>query len=528
MSETKLHMSHPLDAEFYLPADDFFRQNIPTGLTFDDVSLATRYSEILPKDASLQTRISESVMLQVPIISADMDTVTEAEMAIGMALHGGLGLIHYNMPEELQVKEVARVKNYINGLIQEPITIRPDMLVGDVLRLQQERKYSFSTFPVVGDKGELLGLISGKVLKHRYRDKSVQDAMTPKEQLFTIQESALGSDPIAAADRFFTENMGINKLLVVDREFRLRGMFTLSDIETLIEESQSRIKPARDSSFRLICGAAVSAVRKLDGSLDKERILRHITRLVQEGVDAVAVSTAHGHTLGVGETVRLLRQEFPDLTLIAGNVTSAAGVAYLAEAGANAIKVGQGPGSICTTRIVAGVGIPQLTALYVASREAAARGVSILADGGISKSGDMVKALTLANAVICGSLLAGCREAPGKIIEINGKIYKEYRGMGSMSAMKKGSASRYGREARDAFRKGTAEGIEALKELSGPLDEVLATLIGGLQSGMGYLGASTLNDLRERARYVRVTTAGMRESAPHDVVEIKTQKDNHG
>lgn len=521
-----MHMSHPLDSEFYLPADEFFRQNVPTGLTFDDISLATRYSEVLPRQTSLTTRISDSLHLQVPIISADMDTVTEADMAIGMALNGGLGLIHYNLPEETQVKEVARVKNYINGLIQEPITVSPDMRVGDVLRLQEERKYSFSTFPVVDQNSVLLGLLSGKVLKSRYRDKTVIEAMTPRDQLLTIHERELGNDPIAAADRFFTRHMGIHKLLVVNDDFHLRGLFTLSDIEKLVEEWHSQIKPARDGQFRLLCGAAVSTVRKADGSLDKDRILNHVSNLVREGVDAIAVSTAHGHSAGVGESVRLLRSEFKDLTIIAGNVTSAAGVEFLADAGANAIKVGQGPGSICTTRIVAGVGIPQMTALYVATQAATKRGVSILADGGISKSGDMVKALTLADAVICGSLLGGCREAPGKIMEINGKLYKEYRGMGSMAAMKRGSASRYGRESKDAFRKGAAEGIEALKELSGSLEEVLSVLIGGLQGGMGYLGASTLQDLRERARYTRVTTAGVRESAPHDVVEVKTQNDN--
>lgn len=521
-----MHMSHPLDSEFYLPADEFFRQNVPTGLTFDDISLATRYSEVLPRETSLQTRISDALQLQVPIISADMDTVTEADMAIGMALNGGLGLIHYNLSEASQVREVAKVKNFINGLIQEPITVSPDLRIGDILRLQEERQYSFSTFPVVDKDSVLIGLVSGKVLKYRYRDKTVHEAMTPRDQLYTIHEKELGNDPIAAADRFFTQHMGIHKLLVVNDRFQLRGLFTLSDIEKLVEESHSRIKPARDSHFRLLCGAAVSTVRKPDGSLDRDRIVAHVSNLVTEGVDAIAVSTAHGHSAGVGESVRLLRSQFKDLTIIAGNVTSAAGVQFLAEAGANAIKVGQGPGSICTTRIVAGVGIPQMTALYVASRQAQKQGVSILADGGITKSGDMVKALTLADAVICGSLLGGCREAPGKIMEINGKLYKEYRGMGSMAAMKKGSASRYGREAKDAFRKGAAEGIEALKELSGPLEEVLSVLIGGLQGGMGYLGAATLQDLRDRARYIRVTTAGVRESAPHDVVEVKTQTDN--
>ena len=246
--------------------------------------------------------------------------------------------------------------------------------------------------------------------------------------------------------------------------------------------------------------------------------------LVEEHLDAVAISTAHGHTAGVGDMVKLVRAAFPQLTIIAGNVTSASGVDYLAACGADTIKVGQGPGSICTTRVVAGVGIPQLTALYVASIAARQRGVRILADGGITKSGDIVKALTLADAVICGGVLAGCREAPGEIMEISGKVYKQYRGMGSLAAMKAGSAARYGHDKNDTVRKVTAEGIEALKEVSGYADDVLANLIGGLQSGMGYLGARTLGELRAKARYTRVSPAGQKEAAPHDVIEVSTRK----
>jgi IMP dehydrogenase len=316
--------------------------------------------------------------------------------------------------------------------------------------------------------------------------------------------------------------MGIHKLLVVDDEDRLRGLFTLSDIERIEAESQQSVKPARDDHFRLICGAAIAAHRKSDGSLDKDRIVGHVGQLVDEGVDAIAVSTAHGFTKGVGDSVKMLREEFPDLTLIAGNVTSAEGVEFLADAGADTIKIGQGPGSICTTRIVAGVGIPQMTALYVASIAAQNKGVAILADGGITKSGDMVKALTLANGVMCGSLLAGCNEAPGQIIEINNKLYKQYRGMGSNSAMKEGSAARYGHERKDVATKAAAEGIEALKEAAGSLSGVLRDLVGGIQSGMGYLGASNLNELRANARYIRVSPAGQREASPHDVITVKT------
>jgi IMP dehydrogenase len=310
--------------------------------------------------------------------------------------------------------------------------------------------------------------------------------------------------------------------LVVDDEHRLRGLFTMSDVERITQERGAQFKPARDAKFRLICGAAVSATRNAFGELDRKRIVQHVGALVERGVDTVAVSTAHGHTKGVGETVRTIREAFPELPIIAGNVTTAAGVEFLAQCGANAIKVGQGPGSICTTRVVAGVGIPQLTALYVSSRAARKRGVTIIADGGITKSGDIVKALTLAHAVICGGMFAGCPESPGQIMEINGKLYKQYRGMGSLAAMQAGAASRYGHSLKDNTRKLAAEGVEALKEVTGSVDSVVTQLIGGIQSGMGYLGAVNLSQLREKARYIQVSPAGMREAATHDIVEIKT------
>jgi IMP dehydrogenase len=524
MSEFASPPPSAVDAEFFLPADGFFRANLPTALTFDDVSLATLYSEILPKDADTSTSLSESLRLPIPVISSDMDTVTESRMAIAMALNGGLGLIHYNMAPKDQVKEVARVKRHIHGLIQDPITVGPDQLIGDVLAMIEAKRFAFSTFPVVEAGGRLVGLLSGNVVKDRYKAKKVAAVMTLRAHLVTEKERSVAHDPIAAADRFFTSHVGINKMLVVDDNDGLRGLITASDVERITTEAKSRRKPARDSLFRLLVGAALSAARKPDGSLDRETILAHVGRLVDEDVDAVAVSTAHGHTAGVGETVRLVRDAFPKLTIIAGNVTSAGGVDFLADCGADAIKVGQGPGSICTTRVVAGVGIPQLTALYVAGISARRKGVRLIADGGIAKSGDIVKALTLADAVICGGLLAGCREAPGEIVEINGKVYKRYRGMGSLSAMKAGSAARYGHEKEDTSRKVAAEGIEALKEVSGSVDDVLDTLIGGVQSGMGYLGAATLSELRGKARFARVSPAGQKEAETHDVIEVSTRK----
>ena len=511
-----------IDAEFYQPAAEFFSANRHAALTYDDVTLATLYSDILPRETNLESTLAERLHLHIPVISADMDTVTESPMAIAMALAGGLGLIHCNMPERDQLSEVSRVKNNVHGLIQEPIKVGPDQLIGDVLRLIDDRRFAFRTFPVVDDTGTLLGLLSGHVVRPRYAGHSVLKAMTPRSQVHTITERELGNDPIARADRFFTEHIGIHKLLVVDDRDRLRGLFTMSDIERIIHERQAQLKPARDSGFRLLCGAALTATRHSTGALDTERIRTHVAGLVERGVDVVAVSTAHGFSKGVGETVRLMRDAFPSLPIIAGNVTSAAGVEFLADCGANVVKVGQGPGSICTTRIVAGVGIPQLTALHVCARAAELKGVSTIADGGIVKSGDIVKALTLAHAVICGGLLAGCPEAPGQIMEINGKLYKQYRGMGSLAAMQAGSAARYGHTSKDASRKIAAEGVEALKEVSPPLDTVLTQLAGGVQSGMGYLGARDLADLRRKARYIRVTPAGQRESAPHDIVEVKT------
>jgi len=511
------------DSDFYLPADRFFAANLPSALTFDDVSLATLHSEILPKDTDLATTLAEGLRLQIPIISSDMDTVTESRMAIAMALNGGLGLIHYNLPGKDQIKEVARVKRHIHGLIQDPITVAPDAYVSEILAMIDQKRFDFRTFPVVDASGKLAGLLSGNLVKDRYKSKKVSEVMTPRQQLITVTEKQMAADPIRAADKFFTANVGIHKILVVDDRDHLRGLVTISDVERITSEAKSRRKPARDSQFRLVVGAAISPVRKPDGSLDRDKIFDHVSELVREAVDIVAVSTAHGHTAGVGDVVKLIRGQFKDLPIIAGNVTSGAGVEFLANAGANAIKIGQGPGSICTTRIVAGVGIPQLTALHVAGHGAAKKGVSLIADGGITKSGDIVKALTLSDAVILGGLLAGCREAPGEIMEISGKLYKQYRGMGSHAAMKAGSAARYGHDKTDTTRKVAAEGIEALKEVSGSVDDVLGTLIGGVQSGMGYLGAKDLGELRKKARYVRVTTAGAKEAAPHDVIEVATR-----
>jgi len=510
-----------MDNELFLEANEFFSRSLPNGLTFDDVSLVTRYSEVLPGQVKLDTQLCDSIKLSLPMISSDMDTVTESEMAIGMALNGGLGLIHYNMSQRQQVKEVARVKHHVHGLIQDPICFSADHFIGDVLKTIEDKNFQFRTFPIVDEDGKLLGLLPGRVVKQRYRDHKVTDGMLARDKVFTIRESEVGEDPIVTADQFFSKHMGIHKLLVVDDQDRMRGLYTLSDIERIMDESSGHLKPSRDSMFRLLCGAAVSVPRDDQGNIEKDSLIQHVGEMVDHGLNLVAVSTAHGHTKGVGDAVRFLRDAFCDLPIMAGNVTTGEGVEFLGSAGANIIKIGQGPGSICTTRIVAGVGTPQMTALYASSKSKKKAGVKILADGGINKSGDIVKALTLADGIICGGLLAGCREAPGAIIEIEGKYYKQYRGMGSLEAMRDGSAARYGHSQKDLQSKSAPEGIEALKEVSGSLREVLENLAGGVRAGLGYLGAQDLSELQKNARYIRVTPAGQRESAPHDVVEIK-------
>ena len=510
-----------MDNELFLEADEFFTRTLPNGLTFDDISLVTRYSDVLPGQVKLDTKLCESIHLSLPIVSSDMDTVTESEMAIGMALNGGLGLIHYNMTQRQQVKEVTRVKHHVHGLIQDPICFSADKLIGDVLKTIEEKNFQFRTFPIVNEDGKLQGLLPGRVVKERYKDRKVTDGMLSRDKVFTIRETEVDDDPIATADKFFSKHMGIHKLLVVDEEDRMCGLYTLSDIERIMDESSDHLKPSRDTNFRLLCGAAVSVPRDDDGSILRDSLVEHVGEMVDQGLNLVAISTAHGHTKGVGDAIRLLRNAFPELPLMAGNVTTGEGVEFLGSSGANVIKIGQGPGSICTTRIVAGVGTPQMTALFAASKAKKQSGVTLLADGGINKSGDIVKALTLADGVICGGLLAGCREAPGGIIEIEGKYYKQYRGMGSLEAMREGSAARYGHKTTDLKGKSTAEGIEALKEVSGSLREILENLAGGIRAGLGYLGADDLTELSENARFIRVTPAGQRESAPHDVVEIK-------
>ena len=367
-------MSNKLDDKFFLDADAFFTSNAGYALTYDDVSLATQYSDILPRETKLDTTLSDSIHLSLPIISSDMDTVTESQMAIGMARNGGMGLIHCNMSQKEQLVEVARVKNYIHGLIQEPIKVSPDMLIGDVLKIVSDKNFRFRTFPVVDSSNRLVGLLPGSIVKERYAALSVAKAMTPRAEVFTVSQKDLGSDPIAVADAFFDEHFGVHKLLVVDDDDKLRGLFTLSDIERISAERDGQKKNARDSKFRLLCGASIAMIRKPDGSLDFENMISHVGALVDEGLDVAAVSTAHGFTEGVGSTVKALRQAFPNLTLIGGNVTNGAGVEFLAKCGADKNRPGAGinmhyahsrgrwnsaiDGSLCMFQNRAGIGGP--------------------------------------------------------------------------------------------------------------------------------------------------------------------------
>ena len=344
-----------MDKEIFLPADDFFESQSPVGLTFDDISLATRFSDVLPNDANLETSLSEKIKLNLPILSSDMDTVTESEMAIAMALGGGMGIIHYNMSNRQQIKEVARVKYHVHGLIQDPITITADKLIGDVLELIEEKGFQFRTFPIIEENGKLMGLLPGRVVKNRYQNQKVTEGMLSREEVYTIKQSEVGDDPIAKADQFFSDHMGIHKLLVVDEEDKLKGLYTLSDIERITGEVGIQLKPARDENFKLLCGAAVSIPKEENGQIDSNSLLNHVGELIDKGLNLVAISTAHGHTRAVGEATKYLSEEFKEITIMSGNVTSGEGVEFLEDAGAQIVKVGQGPGSICTTRMVAGV-----------------------------------------------------------------------------------------------------------------------------------------------------------------------------
>lgn len=474
--------------------------SIKSALTFDDVLLVPRYSEVVPKDVSVASRLAETISVQIPLVSAAMDTVTESGLAIAIAREGGIGIIHKNLTIERQALEVTRVKKSESGMVVDPITIGPDATLSDTRALM--RQHHISGIPVV-DGTSLVGIITNRDLRFQTEsDLMVREAMT--QEVVTAREGITLEE-----SKTLLQKHRIEKLPVVDERGRLKGLITIADIE----KSEKHPHATKDRLGRLRVGAAVGTTA--------DRAER-VAALVEAGVDAVVVDTAHGHSRGVLDAVAAIRADFPELAVIAGNVATAEATQALIDAGVHAVKVGIGPGSICTTRVVAGVGVPQFTAITECSEAAAARGIPVIADGGIRHSGDVVKALAAgASTVMVGSLLAGTEEAPGEVVLYQGRSYKTYRGMGSLGAMQSGSADRYFQEATQDSLKLVPEGVEGMVPFKGPLTQTVTQLVGGLRSGMGYNGAADLGALRERATFVRITNAGFKEGHVHDVTVTK-------
>jgi IMP dehydrogenase len=467
-------------------------------LTFDDVLLVPAYSAILPKDTSLQTRLTRNISLSIPLVSAAMDTVTESRLAIAIAQEGGIGIIHKNLSSREQAREVSKVKRFEAGVVRDPITIPPTMKVRDVITLSQQ--HGISGFPVVEGK-VVVGIITNRDLRFEEElDAEVRVKMTPREKLVFVKE---GADP-AEAKRLMNKHR-LERVLVVDDAFELRGLITVKDIR----KSTDHPNAAKDEQGKLRVGAAVGV-----GPDNDERI----ELLVAAGVDVIVVDTAHGHSQGVLDRVRWVKRRFPQVEVIGGNIATAEAAKALADQGADAVKVGIGPGSICTTRIVAGVGVPQITAISNVAQALAGTGIPCIADGGIRFSGDVSKALAAgASTVMMGSMFAGTEEAPGEVILYQGRSYKSYRGMGSLGAMADGSADRYFQDASNNTDKLVPEGIEGRVPYKGSVLAILYQLVGGVRSSMGYCGCATIDELREKAQFVEITSAGMRESHVHDV-----------
>lgn len=470
---------------------------IREGLTFDDVLLVPAESHVLPKDVDISTKLSRNLRLKIPFVSAAMDTVTESRTAIAMAQQGGIGIIHRNLSIEAQALEVTKVKKFESGMVVDPITIDPDARIGQAIALMRE--HNISGIPVVRGR-KLVGIVTNRDLRfERNLDRPVSEVMT--RELVTAREG-IGQDE--AIDLLHQHR--IEKLLVVDDEGSLVGLITIKDIE----KTRRHPTASKDALGRLLVGAAVGVGPDRDERVDA---------LVRAGVDLIVVDTAHGHSRNVIEAVKAIKRRYPELEVVAGNVATAEGAKALVDAGADGVKVGVGPGSICTTRVVAGVGVPQLTAIWDAARACADAGVPVIADGGIKYSGDAVKAIAAgAHSVMIGSLFAGCEEAPGEVILYQGRSYKQYRGMGSVGAMKAGSKDRYFQADVTDELKLVPEGIEGRVPYKGPLAMIVHQLVGGLRAGMGYVGCATIEDLRTKARFVRMSSAGLRESHVHDVI----------
>ncbi len=471
---------------------------VQKALTFDDVLLVPAYSEVLPRDTSLVTRLTRNITLNIPLVSAAMDTVTESRLAIAMAQEGGIGIIHKNLSADEQAKEVARVKRHEFGIVIDPVTVTPDMKVRDAIALQ--RQHGISGLPVVEGK-KLVGIVTNRDLRFEDRlDQPLRNIMTPQERLVTMQEGATLDEAQALMHKHRLE-----RVLIVNNAFELRGLATVKDIVKNTEHPVAN----KDAQGQLRVGAAVGV-----GAGTEERV----EKLAAAGVDVIIVDTAHGHSAGVLERVRWVKQNFPKVEVIGGNIATAAAARALVEHGADGVKVGIGPGSICTTRIVAGVGVPQITAIADVAKALEGTGVPLIADGGIRYSGDIAKALSAgAFACMMGGMFAGTEEAPGEVVLFQGRSYKSYRGMGSLGAMSDGSADRYFQDPANNADKLVPEGIEGRVPYKGSVLAIIYQLVGGIRASMGYCGCATIDDMRTKTQFVEITSAGVRESHVHDV-----------
>ncbi len=471
---------------------------IKKALTFDDVLLVPAYSDVLPRNTSLVTRITRNITLNIPLVSAAMDTVTEARLAIAMAQEGGIGIIHKNLTADQQAAEVSRVKRHEFGIVIDPVTVTPDMKVRDAIALQ--RQHGISGLPVVQD-GKLAGIVTNRDLRFETRlDLPLRDVMTPRDRLITMAESGTLDDAQELMHKHRLE-----RVLIINDAFELRGLATVKDIVKNTEHPNA----CKDAHGQLRVGAAVGV-----GEGTEERV----AKLVAAGVDVIVVDTAHGHSSGVIERVRWVKQNYPKVDVIGGNIATAAAALALVEAGADGVKVGIGPGSICTTRIVAGVGVPQITAISDVAEALEGTGVPLIADGGVRYSGDVAKALSAgASAVMMGGMFAGTEEAPGEVVLYQGRSYKSYRGMGSLGAMTDGSADRYFQDPSNNADKLVPEGIEGRVPYKGSVIAIIFQLVGGVRASMGYCGCASIDEMRTRSEFVEITSAGVRESHVHDV-----------
>ena len=478
-------------------------------LTFDDVLLVPAHSQILPRDVSLATKLTRNITLNLPLLSAAMDTVTEGRLAIALAQEGGIGIIHKNLSPKAQAAEVAKVKRFESGILKDPITVSPLMTVRDVIEIT--RQYRISGLPVIDKAGKVVGIVTNRDLRFETNlDQPVKAIMTPRKRLVTVKEGASVED----AQELIRKHR-LERVLVVDDEFHMRGLITVKDILKSTEHPLAN----KDASGRLRAGAAVGV-----GAGTEERV----EALAEAGVDVIVVDTAHGHSQGVLDRVNWVKKNFPQIEVIGGNIATADAARALVDNGADAVKVGIGPGSICTTRIVAGVGVPQITAIQNVSESLKGTGVPMIADGGIRYSGDIAKAIAArANTVMLRGLFAGTEEAPGEVELFQGRSYKSYRGMGSLGAMQAGSSDRYFQEATANIDKFVPEGIEGRVPYKGSVLAVIHQLIGGVRSSMGYLGCATIDEMHDRATFVEITSAGVRESHVHDVQITKEAPNYH-